>query len=121
MIEWDGHTYSAAIEVELTQKNTDRLRDKIEHYVARSGYQLVLYICGNPAIYRAVERAVRYNERNSPSVKFAKNPAQIYLVDLVDLQEDFGKAIFKAEGDSFSFNDFSEEIEKLTDPKNITE
>ena len=98
------HTYYVALEMELTQKSSDRLYEKLEHYIAKSGYDLVLYVCGTESIYNSIKRNYSRVIANSAAVKFANEKAGIYVCMLYDLKSDFMHAVFKSHHDEFSIS-----------------
>jgi DNA-binding Lrp family transcriptional regulator len=100
----NGYIYQVALEIELSQKSSERLCEKLEHYISKSGYDLVLYICGTSSIYSQILRQYQSVMASSPAVKFADQKAEIYVCLLSDLKADFMKVNFKSLDGDFSMD-----------------
>ena len=83
------------------------METKLEHYIAKDEYDLILYVCGNDAIERHLKRNYEHVLETSPQVRFAKKRGLIYFTLLKNLQTDFNKAIFEGVNDDFSFEEIA--------------
>jgi len=102
-IQNGSHDYEIAIELELTQKTHARTQAKLEHYIANTNYDIVIYVCGSEGIFSALWRNYEIVLKNSPAAIFADRPAQIYFVLHSDLKKDFAKAKIRSVSDEFTF------------------
>lgn len=100
------YDYRVAIEVELTRKSNIRMRSKIEHYLTKSGYDFVIYICGDQKIFEHVRRNHQFVLQTSPAVKFAEKEVPIYQGLIFDLKRGFLKARFLGQKDEFALEQF---------------
>jgi len=100
-IQSDGHTYEVALEVELTQKTHERIQTKLEHYIAKSGYDFVIYVCADERIYSLIRRNYDWVFENSPTVKFADQKTEIYLCLHQQLKSNFLKTKLRSRSDEF--------------------
>jgi hypothetical protein len=101
----NGNKYNVALELERTQKSAIRVRSKLEHYIAKTNYSLILYICSDTKLYQKIQCHYKWVLAHSSAVKFAKRKAKIYFCTYDKLKEDFDKAKFKGLSDEFSMGE----------------
>ncbi len=99
--------YRVAFEMELNRKSNKRVELKLEHYIAKNEYDLILYVCGNDAIERHLKRIYEHVLETSPQVRFTKKRGLIYFTQLQNLKADFKKAVFIGPNDDFYFQEIA--------------
>jgi hypothetical protein len=95
--------YKAAIELIFGCGNNERLQAKLEYCIAKTSYDLFVFVCASKRIYSRLWRNYEAVLRTSPDVKFTDRPIPLYFVLLSELKADFLKAKFKSVSDEFSF------------------
>ncbi len=98
--------FIVALEIELTQKTDERIQSKLEHYIAKSSYDFVLYTCGNQATLNAVLRNYQHVLAHSPKVKFSSKRNPIYFCSLLECKENLVDAKIFSTHDSFKLSQF---------------
>ena len=94
-------SFNVAIELELNHKSNERVRKKLEYYITKSPYELVIYVCGNEATFRALMRNYHFILSHSSNVKFANSKAPIYFSSLFECKADLPNAQMKGIDNSF--------------------
>jgi hypothetical protein len=102
------YEYRVAFEMELSRKSNPRIYAKIEHYLTKSGYDFVLYVCGDELIARHILKNHRSVLAHSAPVKFAKKEVPIYIGLLSELRGGLYQAKFLGIKDEFSFEQLRE-------------
>jgi hypothetical protein len=106
------NTYVVALEVELSQKSNERIQSKLEHYIAKSNYDFVLYVCGKESVFNKLFRNYRDVYANSPKIKFSEKRNPIYFCALHRCKLDLLNTKISSIHDSFTLSQFMKLPEK---------